>query len=428
MNSPKPKITFAMCTFNDASLLSCSIDSLLEQEYENWELLVLDNSTTSDEPWEILSLYAKLDNRIKIFRSKENVGWAKGMSLLLEKASGEYATFLAADDYIEDNALTGLANIMCESKPDIVWVGYRFCMFKENKIYETGRYVPEYRIYEDDPRDSTIVYFMQNIYYNSLFHYMRIDFLKQNNIDFFSPYYSDCGSMTVAMCKAKKMAAYPGIVYNLVLNTSQTAGHYVLGSYKSMFVTQWDAIQEVFNQNHAPYQDYCYAARRIGKNYFEGIRHLCAYRCRNSFMNDLAITTDELAGELKKMLEDPSLQNLHYYMGLDADKLLLSKLQAFEIDEDAIPSNVRKTYIYHTFSWIAPAMYLAAMTKDKSVDINDALPYLLEFLQAEENKSCMGFGLLSEWMEQCADTCIKAHAEQIESVIDKYDEYTKALR
>ena len=105
----KPLITFAMCTYNDASLLTYSIESLLHQDFKDWELLVLDNSTTSEEPWRILSNYANYDSRIKLSRSEENVGWAKGMSLILEKASGKYATFLAADDFIEEDALSGLA-------------------------------------------------------------------------------------------------------------------------------------------------------------------------------------------------------------------------------------------------------------------------------------------------------------------------------
>lgn len=172
----KPLITFAMCTHNDTSLLAYSIESLLHQDFKDWELLVLDNSTTSEEPWRILSNYANYDSRIKISRSEENVGWAKGMSLILEKASGKYATFLAADDFIEEDALSGLAKVMTESAPDIIWIGYRSCVFEDQKLFEVARSIPEYRIYANAHRSASIAELMQTVYYNSLFHYMNVDF------------------------------------------------------------------------------------------------------------------------------------------------------------------------------------------------------------------------------------------------------------
>lgn len=423
----KPLITFAMCTYNDASLLTYSIESLLHQDFKDWELLVLDNSTTSEEPWRILSNYANYDSRIKISRSEENVGWAKGMSLILEKASGKYATFLAADDFIEEDALSGLAKVMTESAPDIIWVGYRSCVFEGQKLFEVARNIPEYRIYANTHRSTSIAELMQTVYYNSLFHYMNVDFLKKNHIDFFSPYYSDCGSMTVAMCKATHMITYPGIIYNLVLNTSQTAGHYVMDSYKTMFAVQWEAISEIHVKEHASYKSRNYVAERIGRNYFANLGHLCSRRCRNRYMNNISITMNELASQLIEALSNTSLQNLHYYMGAAADESLLSQLQLLEFNPEDIADTDIQTYVYHSFAWIAPVILLTQAQKKKNVTIEETLSYLLDFLLRDENKSCMGFGYMSKLIEQCSDAYIEAHANSIQQIIDKYNQYTNAL-
>lgn len=424
---PNPLITFAMCTYNDTSLLTYSIESLLHQHFKDWELLVLDNSTTSEEPWRILSNYANHDSRIKICRSQENVGWAKGMSLILERASGKYATFLAADDFIEEGALSGLANVMTNASPDIVWVGYRSCVFEDQKLFEAARNIPEYRIYTDTHRDTSIVELMQTVYYNSLFHYMKVDFLKKYHIDFFSPYYSDCGSMTVAMCKADRMITYPGIVYNLVLNTSQTAGHYVMDSYKTMFAVQWNAVSEVNIKEHASYKSRKYVAERIGRNYFANLGHLCSKRCRNSYMNNISISMDALAEQLVEALSNTSLQNLHYYMGEAADESLLTQLQFLELSPKDIADTDIQTYVYHSFSWTAPVILLAQALKKGDITVENILSYLLDFLLRDENKSCMGFGYMSKLIEKCSDAYIEDHASSIQQIIDKYNQYTNAL-
>ena len=63
---------------------------------------------------------------------------------------------------------------------------------------------------------------MQSLYYNSFFHFERISFLKENNIDFFEPYYADFEGMTEAMCRAKRMVVVDKALYALTENTSQT--------------------------------------------------------------------------------------------------------------------------------------------------------------------------------------------------------------
>ena len=88
-----------MCVYNKDELLEHAIASVLEQSETSLELLILDNSDSNREKtWSILSEISEKDFRVKIFRSSENVGWAKGASLLLKQASGRYMTFLAADD------------------------------------------------------------------------------------------------------------------------------------------------------------------------------------------------------------------------------------------------------------------------------------------------------------------------------------------
>lgn len=95
-----------MCVYNHTELLQQAINSVLQQSEPSFELLILDNSDHNREKsWQLLTENSKQDLRIRIFQSGENVGWAKGASILLEKAQGKYMTFLAADDFLLPEAL-----------------------------------------------------------------------------------------------------------------------------------------------------------------------------------------------------------------------------------------------------------------------------------------------------------------------------------
>jgi len=50
----EPLISFCMCTYNDVRLLNSAINSLLNQKFKNWELIILDNSDKSNKAWEMI--------------------------------------------------------------------------------------------------------------------------------------------------------------------------------------------------------------------------------------------------------------------------------------------------------------------------------------------------------------------------------------
>lgn len=200
-----------------------------------------------------------------------------------------------------------------------------------------------------------------------------------------------------------------------------------MDSYKTMFAVQWEAISEIHVKEHASYKSRNYVAERIGRNYFANLGHLCSRRCRNSYMNNISITMNELASQLIEALSNTSLQNLHYYMGEAADESLFSQLQLLEFSPEDIADTDIQTYVYHSFAWIAPVILLAQAQKKGNVTIEETLSYLLDFLLRDENESCMGFGYMSKLIEQCSDAYIEAHANSIQQIIDKYNHYTNAL-
>lgn len=81
----KPLISILIVAYNPGKYLQKTLESCLDQTYENTEILILDNNSSED-----ISIYFPLDpeklQKIKLIRNRENIGPYKGLNLLLEGA------------------------------------------------------------------------------------------------------------------------------------------------------------------------------------------------------------------------------------------------------------------------------------------------------------------------------------------------------
>lgn len=97
-------ISIVMATYNGAKYLSEQIDSILSQTISNFELIICDDCST-DETWIVLEDYALKDNRIKLFRNNENLGFKKNFEKALTLCSGDYIALSDQDDIWTPNHL-----------------------------------------------------------------------------------------------------------------------------------------------------------------------------------------------------------------------------------------------------------------------------------------------------------------------------------
>jgi glycosyltransferase involved in cell wall biosynthesis len=84
-----------MPAYNCQNYIRKAIDSILNQTYQNFELLIADDGST-DETKSVIDSY--IDSRIKTFHNKYNLGYLKTSNKLIKQSNGEYITFLDADD------------------------------------------------------------------------------------------------------------------------------------------------------------------------------------------------------------------------------------------------------------------------------------------------------------------------------------------
>ena len=95
--SSMPLLTVLMPVYNAEKFLAESIDSILNQTYVDFEMLILDDAST-DNSLKIIKAYAKEDKRIKILVNKTNQRQAKCRNSLLKKTKTEFIAWMDADD------------------------------------------------------------------------------------------------------------------------------------------------------------------------------------------------------------------------------------------------------------------------------------------------------------------------------------------
>jgi glycosyltransferase involved in cell wall biosynthesis len=101
----RPAISIVVPTFNRAALLKACLDSLLQQDYQNWECVLVDDGST-DNTAELYSVHP--DERIRYFH-KENAERNLARNFGASKATGEWLIFLDSDDRFHSDHLSGLA-------------------------------------------------------------------------------------------------------------------------------------------------------------------------------------------------------------------------------------------------------------------------------------------------------------------------------
>jgi glycosyltransferase involved in cell wall biosynthesis len=92
-----PKVSIGMPVFNGGDLLKKALDTLLAQEFADFELIVSDNAST-DSTGDVCRAYADRDKRIRYIRRDRNYGMADNGRMVLSLAQGEYFMFAAHDD------------------------------------------------------------------------------------------------------------------------------------------------------------------------------------------------------------------------------------------------------------------------------------------------------------------------------------------
>ena len=125
-----------IANYNNANYLQDAIDSVFEQTYSNWEIVIVDDGST-DNSIEIYNRY-KDDKRIHVFFNEKNRGCTYTKWRCIEECNGDIFGFLDADDALLPEALESMANAH-KNAPNAAIISSRHYQCDEhmNKLFES---------------------------------------------------------------------------------------------------------------------------------------------------------------------------------------------------------------------------------------------------------------------------------------------------
>jgi glycosyltransferase involved in cell wall biosynthesis len=130
-----PKVSVCIPTFNRVKLLPFAIESVLQQTYQDFELIVCDDGSGDGTP-ELMSQYT--DNRIKYIRHPQNIGKSNNMRSGFDAATGEYFMKFDDDDKLTPNFLTRTTAIL-DKNSSIDFVGTDHWVIDINNVQDEAK-------------------------------------------------------------------------------------------------------------------------------------------------------------------------------------------------------------------------------------------------------------------------------------------------
>lgn len=117
----KPLVTIYMPVYNAIPYLSQAIESILNQDYLNFEFIIVDDAST-DGSWKIIKSYAKKDSRIIAIKNHINLGVSLTSNIAISKAHGKFLARMDADDISFSDRIEKQVKFLIKN-PKIIAVG-----------------------------------------------------------------------------------------------------------------------------------------------------------------------------------------------------------------------------------------------------------------------------------------------------------------
>ncbi len=155
MSTELPLVSIAICTYNGERFLKKQIDSLLEQDYTNIEIIAVDDHS-GDSTWNMLQQYAQKDRRLHAYQNEKNLGYARNFEKVITLCKGDFIALSDQDDIWESSKIRTLM----DSIGDAIMV-YHDSDFIDEQDARIGdkTMASRFRMYDGD---STVPFLLSN--------------------------------------------------------------------------------------------------------------------------------------------------------------------------------------------------------------------------------------------------------------------------
>ncbi len=129
-----PKVSIVLPTYNGEKYIRESIDSVMNQTFTDWELIIV-NDCSSDGTVEIINEYVKMDKRIRTINNVVNQKLPRSLNIGFREAKGEYLTWTSDDNKYLPQAIEEMVHFLDENKNEVM-VCAKMDFVNENDEYE----------------------------------------------------------------------------------------------------------------------------------------------------------------------------------------------------------------------------------------------------------------------------------------------------
>lgn len=213
------KYSVLVVNYNKEEYLEKCLNSIINQTYKNFELIIVDDGST-DNSRNIINKYKKYDN-VKIYL-KENTGVSDSRNYAIDKVKTKYFTFVDSDDYIDEKLLEE-----CEKYDDYEILSFNSYKVKNKKIKKE---LPKGIFYKQKGQNVLYKYTRNNVLYLVPWGYIyKTELFKKNKLKYPKDYvHEDTYLTTIAILESNKITGidYYGYYYNQTQNSITRARDY----------------------------------------------------------------------------------------------------------------------------------------------------------------------------------------------------------
>ena len=245
----KNKISVIIPTYNTEQYIKECIDSILNQTYQNFEIIIINDGST-DNTLEVLNSIK--DERIRVI-TIENSGQGVARNLALKEATGDYIAFIDSDDFIEPVTFEVALNRILQDDSDLVYFDWKYYYQKTGKYaYVSKEDFFHKKVLEQDECKELLKiqhYFTVNKLYKK-------SFLLENDVKYGERYiYEDVPFWVKVSMKAKKVSLIQSPLYSVRTNeTSTTKSNLNTDRHVNGFIKAFDeSIVEIKEEKHKYY-------------------------------------------------------------------------------------------------------------------------------------------------------------------------------
>lgn len=240
------EISIIIPVYNAEKFLSNCLDSIINQSYSDFEIIIVDDGST-DRSRDIYLKYSELDSRIKILQ-QENKGVSIARNIGIKESKGEFLVFIDSDDIIKNDMLMIMFEEITKKNADIAFCGFEVKGSKSRlndtqNLIETCRGESPKVISNNEAIIRTISTNPNKILYGYIWRNMyRADIIKKNNITFSEKIKISEDFMFIleVLNRCKKVVIIPKNLYVYNVNDTSVTAKYMPTVHSDMMnINNW---------------------------------------------------------------------------------------------------------------------------------------------------------------------------------------------